>query len=63
MKSFVQVWYGALRDIMIHGREVSPRGKLTKEIPQRTMEVDMRRPVLVVPDRKLSYTFMAAEAH
>lgn len=63
MKSFVQVWYEALHDIMLNGREVSPRGKLTKEIPQRTMEVDMRRPVLVVPDRKLSYTFMAAEAH
>lgn len=28
-----------------------------------TIAVDMRRPVLTVPERKLSYQFMAAEAH
>lgn len=57
------VWYQTLTAILrTKGREVSPRGKLTREIPQHTVEVDMRRPVLTVPGRKLSYRFMAAEA-
>lgn len=56
-------WLDAVRDILANGYGVSPRGKLTKEIPQRTMTVDMRRPVLCVPDRSLSYRFMAAEAY
>ena len=55
-------WLAALEDIHTNGREVSPRGKLTREIPQRTLTVDMRHPVLTVPSRKLSYQFLAAEA-
>lgn len=63
MKDFNVVWIYALHDILANGREVSPRGQLTKEIPQRTMVVDMRKPVLTIPERKLSYQFMAAEAY
>lgn len=59
---FSRIWIDALRDILANGEEVSPRGKLTKEIPQRTITVDMKQPVLRVPDRSLSYKFMAAEA-
>ena len=59
---FSQVWLKALNDILTNGELVSPRGLTTKEILQRTIEVDMRRPVLRVPDRSLSYKFMAAEA-
>lgn len=59
---FSRVWLNAINDILANGDLVSPRGKLTKEIPQRTIEVDMRKPVLRVPDRSLSYKFMAAEA-
>lgn len=59
---FSHTWLSALNDILTNGDLVSPRGKRTKEIPQRTMVVDMRRPVLRVPDRSLSYRFMAAEA-
>lgn len=62
MNDFVIEWLGALKDILDNGREVSPRGKLTREIPQRTLELNMRQPVLTVPSRKLSYQFMAAEA-
>lgn len=62
MNDFSFTWLEALSAILSFGDEVSPRGKLTKEIPQRTIAVDMRRPVLCVPDRKLSYQFMAAEA-
>lgn len=56
-------WLSALRDVLIHGDKVSPRGKLTVEIPQRTMVMNMRYPVLTVAERKLSYKFMAAEAY
>ncbi len=59
---FSQVWLHAINDILTNGDLVSPRGKLTKEMPQRTIVVDMRKPVLRVPDRSLSYKFMVAEA-
>lgn len=60
---FSQVWLAALEDILANGDEVSPRGKLTKEIPQRTFVVEMMQPVLRVAERSLSYKFMAAEAY
>lgn len=63
MKDFSQTWLEAIHDVLANGELVAPRGKLTKELPQRTMVVDMRRPVLLVPERSLSYRFMAAEAY
>lgn len=63
MQDFSQTWLTALKDILLNGSKVSPRGKLTREIPQRTMVVNMRQPVLMVPERNLSYRFMAAEAY
>lgn len=62
MTDFSRTWLNALNDILVNGDPVAPRGKMTREIPQRTMVVDMRRPVLRVPGRSLSYKFMAAEA-
>jgi thymidylate synthase len=59
---FSQTWLNALDDILKNGAPVAPRGKMTMEMPQRTMAVNMRQPVLRVPDRSLSYKFMAAEA-
>lgn len=58
-----QIWTSLLTRILLNGDEVSPRGRLTKEIRQATIEVDMNRPVITIPARKLSYTGMAAEAH
>lgn len=63
MQDFSRSWIEALNDILVHGQEVSPRGKLTREIPQKTLQVNMRKPVLTVPDRSLNYKFMAAEAY
>lgn len=63
MKTFSQTWVDSLIDIMSNGDTVKPRGQGTKEIQQRTITVDMRKPVLMVPDRKLNYKFMAAEAY
>lgn len=59
---FSRVWLNALSSILELGNKVSPRGIVTLEMPQRTMVVDMRRPVLLVPSRSLSYKFMVAEA-
>lgn len=63
MKDFSSSWLEAIRDILVNGVIVSPRGMRTAEIPQRTLKVNMRKPVLRVPTRSLSYQFMAAEAY
>ena len=62
MKDFSQTWLDALEDIIFHGHYSTPRGMVTREILHRTIQVDMRKPVLMVPNRKLNYQFMAAEA-
>ena len=56
------VWFTTVKKILLEGIEVSPRDKLTKELPQHTVQVNMNYPVLTFPGRKLSYKFMAAEA-
>lgn len=63
MTSFGKVWQQTLYDILSHGNEERPRGIPTKEIIHRAIKVNMREPVLTIPSRKLSYQFMAAEAH
>lgn len=60
---FPFAWLNRLESLMIHGRYVSPRGQETRELPQATMDIDMRYPVLTIPERKLNYQFMAAEAY
>lgn len=60
---FDLVWLETLEKALAQGKEVSPRGRKTLELPQHTVVVDTRRPVLLVPERKLSYQFMAAEAY
>jgi thymidylate synthase len=62
MKDFSEVWLNALDETLHSGILVAPRDLMTKEIPQRTLEIDMRKPVLRVPKRELNYKFMAAEA-
>jgi thymidylate synthase len=63
MKSHInQVWLNHADMILACGDRVRPRGKLTLEIPHKTIDVDMRSPVMTLPDRKLNYKFMAAEA-
>jgi thymidylate synthase len=55
-------WLQALSMIFESGSKVSPRGKLTLEIPQSTFVSDMLKPVVKAENRKLNYKFMAAEA-
>jgi thymidylate synthase len=64
LNSFSHRWQEQLYDILTRGEQTSPRGLLTRELPQYTLEaLDMRHPVLTIPERKLSYRFMAAEAY
>lgn len=56
-------WLKALSIVQNAGFEVAPRGKRTIELLQHTHRIDMRRPVVDVPERKLNYRFMAAEAY
>jgi thymidylate synthase len=57
-----RVWLNLLNDILEGGDPVSPRGQATLELPQKTIVVNMRSPVLTLPQRLLNYRFMAAEA-
>ena len=63
MNDFPEVWLSLLDMILHIGKPAVPRGYFTKELPQQTIMVDMRRPVLTIPERKLNYRFMAAEAY
>ena len=56
------LWQTMLHETLVNGHLVTPRGAVTKEVLHRTITVDMRHPVLRVPERKLNYRFMAAEA-
>lgn len=63
MRDFPEVWLDLLSRVIQHGVAVAPRGKLTYELAQSTIAIDMNKPVLTVPLRKLNYQFMAAEAY
>ena len=63
MKDFSEIWLDALDQTMQHGIVTAPRNKITKELLQRTFQINMRQPVLRVERRQLSYQFMAAEAY
>lgn len=55
-------WFESLHSVVALGEVVNPRGKPTLEILNPVLEVDMNRPVVFVPARKLNFKFMAAEA-
>ncbi len=55
-------WIGVINEILGNGRVVAPRGMGTREVPHNSVAFKMNRPAVTHPGRKLSYTFMAAEA-
>lgn len=63
MTDFTSIWMSHLEKVMREGSLISPRGQVTREILQSTIRADMRHPVLMLPSRKLSYKFLAAEAY
>lgn len=58
-----EAWLDRLDNILFHGHERYPRGKKTKDEPAAVLSLDMRRPVITIPERRLNYQFMAAEAY
>ena len=63
VEPFSHSWLALMGSILTNGDEVSPRGKVTMELPQQTIVVPMSQPVLAVPKRQINYRFMAAEAY
>ena len=55
-------WVNALRETIAEGRLISTRGENVYERDHVTVELNMNYPVLTVPERKLNYRFMTAEA-
>lgn len=47
--------------VLRYGNLVCPRSMPTRDIPHATLSFDMHYPVLAIPERKLSWVFMAAE--
>lgn len=56
------VWHNQLSKVLTYGKDIAPRGQNTKELVNQVFEVNMKYPVLICPERRLSYKFMAAEA-
>jgi thymidylate synthase len=57
------VWVKLLRLVVRTGYSIAPRGLATYEVPGVQIRVPMRFPVVRSRPRRLSYRFMAAEAH
>lgn len=57
------IWPYLIRDVFNRGADVAPRGQATKEVTQQTALIDMRKPVVTIPERKLSTKFLAGEAY
>lgn len=55
-------WRSTFLKVLAQGQVCSPRGKKIVELDHHTVQVDMNYPVLRLPDRKVNYRFMAAEA-
>ena len=58
-----QIWVEHLSRIITSGSVAGPHGKVTLELPQQTLCVDMLNPVITNKNRRLNYQFMAAEAY
>lgn len=56
-------WKNSILITMLDPGEVTVRGMKTKEVMNQTIQFKMNRPVCHHEERKLSYTFMAAEAY
>lgn len=55
-------WVELLESLLTYGEDVSPRGIVTKEILGYQSVIDMNKPMVVVPQRKMNYRFMCGEA-
>lgn len=56
-------WLELMGRLLTYGEPVAPRGQPTLEILHTNhLQVDLSRPVVTAPERKLNYRFMCAEA-
>ena len=55
-------WLAKLQEIIDKGEISQPRGMLIKEILNSHTEVDMKYPILSIPERNLGYKFMFRES-
>lgn len=58
-----KAWQKAILDILTNGHPAWPREQRTQELLSYSSQIDMRYPVVTIPERRLSHRFMAAEAH
>lgn len=58
-----RIYLDLIQKVITHGVEVCPRGIWTREIITNVVTFDMNHPIITIPERKLSYRFMIAEAH
>jgi len=59
--SFRSVFKSAVTSILTDGKEVRPRGMLTKEISPATLIVDPKKSLYFSPHRSLNFAFLFAE--
>lgn len=57
-----EMWINSVLRALASDNVVAPRGRPTRELPQFTVRVAMTRPLVSVPERKLSTKFACAEA-
>ncbi len=62
MKAADAVWLNLYKDVVQHGIPCAPRGQPIVELPHQTCIIDMQRPVVTNPARRMNYKFMATEA-
>lgn len=60
---FNSTWLNAIDYIMENGSVIRPQDGASVEVLHETFRVDMRTPVLTIPQRHLDYQFMAAGAY
>ena len=61
-KNATEAWLALLGDVSLNGKISHPRGMKIREIINNSVVIDMRHPVVLTKERRLSYKFMAAEA-
>jgi len=61
-ESATSAWIKLIERVLNSGEITHPRGFTCYEVLNSSVVVDMRQPVVLVPRRRLSYKFMAAEA-
>ena len=62
MKDIDNIYSTLLRNILLYGVPVSPRGMNCKELISHQTEIDMNYPKIDVPERNIGWKFRVAEA-